>query len=71
MLADPRCGGLVAGWPAWPGAVIASHKSAGQPFHKLTFVADLGLKAADPGVDAIIARDPGAPVGRRGRSSCP
>jgi hypothetical protein len=47
---------LVAGLSEWPGAVIASHKSAGQPFHRLTFAADLGLKATDPGMDAIIKR---------------
>lgn len=40
----------------WPGKVISSHKSAGQLFHKLTFIADLGLKATDPGMDLIISR---------------
>ncbi len=41
---------------AWPGTVISSHKSAGQLFHKLTFIADLGFKATDPGMERIIAR---------------
>ncbi len=41
---------------AWPGKVISSHKSAGQLFHKLTFIADLGLRATDPGMDRIISR---------------
>lgn len=40
----------------WPGTVISSHKSAGQLFHKLTFIAGLGLKAGDPGMDRIISR---------------
>jgi hypothetical protein len=39
----------------WPGKVIASHKSAGQSFHKLTFLADLGLTVNDPGVEKITA----------------
>ncbi len=56
MLADARVQGLVAELSGWPGTVISSHKSAGQPFHKLTFCADLGLKAEDPGMDEIIAR---------------
>jgi hypothetical protein len=56
MLADPRVTGLVAELSAWPGKVIASHKSAGQPFHKLTFVADLGLDRHDPGVAAVVSR---------------
>jgi hypothetical protein len=47
---------LVTELSGWPGTVVSSHKSAGQPFHKLTFIADLGLKAGDPGVDAIVAR---------------
>jgi hypothetical protein len=55
MLASPPVQNLVAELSGWPGKVIASHKSAGQPFHKLTFIADLGLKSGDPGMDKIIA----------------
>ncbi len=56
MLVDPRVKSLLAELSGWPGTVISSHKSAGQPFHKLTFLADLGLKAGNPGVDQIIER---------------
>jgi hypothetical protein len=56
MLADAQVQGLVNELSNWPGTVIASHKSAGQPFHKLTFVADLGLRAGDPGMEGIIGR---------------
>ncbi|HNS51846.1 MAG TPA: hypothetical protein PKO09_11770 [Anaerolineae bacterium] len=56
MLADAQVQRLLAELSGWPGTVISSHKSAGQPFHKLTFIADLGLVAGDPGMDAIIAR---------------
>ena len=56
MLVDPQVQNLVAELAGWPGVVIASHKSAGQPFHKLTFLADLGLKAADPGLAQIVTR---------------
>jgi hypothetical protein len=56
MLANPQVRGLVEQLSGWPGTVIASHKSAGQPFHKLTFLADLGLKTGDPGINIIIAR---------------
>ncbi|MDY0019984.1 MAG: hypothetical protein RBT47_08290, partial [Anaerolineae bacterium] len=54
MLADARVQALVAELSGWPGTVIASHRSASQPFHKLNFLADLGLTAADPGMDTII-----------------
>ena len=56
MLANPQVQALVSGLSDWPGEVIASHKSAGQPFHRLTFLADLGLRAGDPGIDTIIER---------------
>ena len=56
MLADSRIRNLISELAGWPGTVISSHKSAGQPFHKLTFVADLGVKADDLKMDKIIAR---------------
>jgi hypothetical protein len=55
MLADRRVQQLLTELRDWPGAVIASHKSASQPFHKLTFLADLGLRAGDPYIDEIAA----------------
>jgi len=56
MLADAGVRNLLAELSGWPGTVLSSHKSASQPFHKLTFVADLGLQIGDPGMDAIVAR---------------
>ncbi|MBA4376366.1 MAG: hypothetical protein C0401_09370 [Anaerolinea sp.] len=56
MLANAQVQHLISELSGWPGTVISSHKSAGQPFHKLTFLADLGLRAGDPGMDAIITR---------------
>ncbi len=55
MLGDRQLQELLVELQNWPGTVIASHKSAGQPFHKLTFLADLGLRAGDPQVGAIAA----------------
>jgi hypothetical protein len=56
MLANAQVQRVVKELSSWPGTVIASHKSAGQPFHKLTFIADLGLAADDSGVDKIVSR---------------
>ncbi len=56
MLTEPLVQDLVAELAAWPGPAIASHKSAGQFFHKLTFLADLGLRCGDPGLDAVVER---------------
>jgi hypothetical protein len=55
MLAEPKVQDLLVELSNWPWTVISSHKSAGQPFHKLTFLAYLGLKSGDPGVDGIIS----------------
>lgn len=56
MLENEQIQHLLLELSDWPGKVISSHKSAGQPFHKLTFIADLGLATNDPGVDSIIRR---------------
>ena len=56
MLAHPQVQALLTSLADWPGKVIASHKSAGQPFHRLTFLADLGLRSTDPGMEVIIQR---------------
>jgi len=56
MLANAQVRILLGELSGWPGTVVSSHKSAGQPFHKLTFVADLGLKTTDPGMEVIVKR---------------
>ena len=54
MLVDPNIQAIIKELSVWPWNVISSHKSAGQAFHKLTFLADLGIRADDPGMDGII-----------------
>ena len=54
MLASAPVQRLILELQQWPGAVIASHKNAGQAFHQLTFLADLGLSAANPGMAVIL-----------------
>ncbi len=56
MLGSPQVKALMAELALWPRMVIVSHKSAGQPFHKLTFLADLGFLVEDPGIDVIVKR---------------
>ncbi len=56
MLADAMIRSLVDELTDWPGTVIASHKSAGQPFHKLAFLADLGLRFDDPKMERMIKK---------------
>ena len=40
----------------WPGVVLNSHKSAGQLYHKLAFLADIGITHSDPGMPRVIDR---------------
>lgn len=56
MLAHPNVIGLIKELQDWPGKVVSSHKSAGQHYHKLSFLADIGIKASDPGVGIIFER---------------
>lgn len=54
MLADPKIKALIAELMDWPGIVLNSHKSASQSFHKLSFIADLGLNINDPPIKKIV-----------------
>lgn len=56
MLADPLVQNLLTELTGWEGSVVSSHKNAAQPFHKLTFLAELGLNAADADVEKILSR---------------
>lgn len=56
MLAHPSVKALIGVVAGWPGRVLTSHKSAGHPIHTLTFLADLGLRANDPGMDEVVSR---------------
>jgi hypothetical protein len=56
MLADPKIKSLLSELGDWPGAVLNSHKSASQSFHKLSFIAELGLNVNDPPVKKIVQK---------------
>ena len=56
MFADAHVKGVLKQLEKWDSTVISSHKSAGHPLHQLAFLADLGLRADDPGMNRVIAR---------------
>ncbi len=56
MLADSKIQALITELLDWPGTVLNSHRSASQPFHKLTFISDLGLNVNDAPVRQITRR---------------
>lgn len=56
MLADPKVKSLLNELGDWPGTVLNSHRSASQSFHKLSFLAELGLNVDDPPVKKIVQK---------------
>lgn len=54
MLVGDPVQALLYDFASWPGKAITSHKAAGLLLHKLTFLADLGLRHDDPGMQPII-----------------
>ena len=56
MASDQKIQSLLQELKKWPGEVLNSHKSASQPFHKLSFIADLGLTKNDPSVNAVVQK---------------
>ncbi|MGD6932671.1 MAG: hypothetical protein ACQCN5_00505 [Candidatus Bathyarchaeia archaeon] len=53
MFTHPQVQALLKELTNWPGTVLNSHKSASQSFHKLAFIADLGLTRQDPLIPEI------------------
>ncbi|MCQ5377163.1 MAG: hypothetical protein NO516_03835 [Candidatus Methanomethylicia archaeon] len=53
MVRDGKMSLLLEDLRGWPGAVLSSHKSAGQLYHKMAFVADVGFRRGDPRIEEI------------------
>lgn len=47
MLAHPLIQKLLLEMKEWPGGVLNSHKSAGQLYHKLSFLSEIGITGED------------------------
>ena len=56
MLGHPQIRELLDELADWPGPPLKSHKTAWHPLHKLAFIANLGLRADDPGMDRVVDR---------------
>ena len=56
MLDHPQVTALIGELREWTGPTLNRHNDASHLLHKLVFIADLGLRATDPGVDQIVAR---------------
>ncbi len=55
MLKDPRILRRLEVVGRWPGPAVASRKSSTQPFHILSFLADIGIRRGDPGIEDVAA----------------
>lgn len=56
MIAHPQIKQIISELSGWPGEAFSSHKSAGLPMHKLSFLAEIGLKADTTEVKDIIMK---------------
>ena len=56
LLCHPLVLGLIDEVNAWPGTILNSHKSAGQLYHKLSFLADLGVVKDDADFTGLAER---------------
>jgi len=56
MFLQPEIKALQTSLKDWPEKILNSHKSANQTFHTLNFLADLGVKSGDTGMDEIITK---------------
>jgi len=56
LLAHPQAQSMLGELAQWPGVPLKRHNDASHLLHKLTFIADLGFQADDPGVAHIIRR---------------
>lgn len=56
MVGDPGITSVLDELKQWPGAVVNNHKNAGLLYHKLAFIADIGLKNTHPVVSQVIEK---------------
>jgi hypothetical protein len=56
MIVQPKLQLILQELQNWPGIVLSSHKSASQPFHKLSFIADVGLTNQDLEIKEIVQK---------------
>ena len=52
-LAHPQIQNIITELSEWPGSVLKSHKKAGHFLHKLGFLADIGFRADNLGIEKI------------------
>jgi hypothetical protein len=55
-LTHPNIKKIISELSEWPGPILKSHKKAGHFLHKLGFLADIGCKGDDPGIQTITQR---------------
>ena len=54
MFDHPQVRALLSELADWPGPALNRHNDASHLLHKLVFIADLGLRMTDPGVNRIV-----------------
>ncbi|HPJ01483.1 MAG TPA: hypothetical protein PKU80_01410 [Candidatus Limiplasma sp.] len=56
MLSSPLVQGLFQELETWPGETITNHKKAGLLYHKLAFLAEIGIRADDSFMKPVVVK---------------
>jgi len=56
MLEHPQVKSMITELADWPGHALKRHNDATHMIHKLVFLADIGVKAEDPGMNKVFDR---------------
>jgi hypothetical protein len=56
MLRDGQIADLMDSLEKWPGTPVTNHKQADLSYHKLSFLAEVGVRRGDPKLDGIVRK---------------
>lgn len=54
MLDHPQVKTMISELAGWPGHSLKRHNDAAHMIHRLVFLADLGIRVSDPGMDRVV-----------------
>ena len=56
MINHPQIKNLITDLQNWPGSVMKNHKNAGHEIHKLSLLAEFGIRQSDPGMNEVVQK---------------
>ena len=56
MINHPQIKNLITDLQNWPGSIMKNHKNAGHEIHKLSLLAEFGIRRSDPGMKEVVQK---------------